>query len=125
MLVDTNALSAWADGKNSVHPHLSAAEILFIPSIVLGEFYFGIQRSRHHQEYRAWLQKILPQIRVANVGHKTAQHYSEIRNELKEKGNPIPANDVWIASLSLQLNCPLLSNDRHFDSVPDLERISF
>ncbi len=125
MLIDTNALSAWADGKDSLHAHLSSAQTLLIPSIVLGEFYFGIQRSRYQQEYRAWLRKVIPQVRIANISHNTAQNYSEVRNHLKEKRTPIPANDTWIAALSLQLDLPLLSNDQHFDLVPHLTRLSF
>lgn len=125
MLVDTNALSAWADGEDSIVPHLSAPDMLFIPSVVLGEFYSGMQRSRHHQEYQSWLKKTLPAVKVANISHKTSQYYAKIRNDLKRMGKPIPANDVWIAALAVQLCCPLLSNDRHFDSVPNLLRVSF
>ena len=46
MILDTNALSAWADKKLSNHNILWEAENLVIPSIVLGEFLFGIQQSR-------------------------------------------------------------------------------
>ena len=47
MIVDTNALSAWAAGNASVEVVLKSAERLIVPSIVLGEYYFGIRQSRY------------------------------------------------------------------------------
>ena len=47
MILDTNALSAWAEGILTIEPHLQAADRLVVPSIVLGEYYFGIRQSRY------------------------------------------------------------------------------
>jgi tRNA(fMet)-specific endonuclease VapC len=52
VILDTNALSAWAEGSAAIRPLLSSAEKLVVPSVVLGEFDFGIRQSRH---YRAML----------------------------------------------------------------------
>lgn len=46
MILDTNALSAWAEGIQEVEGILGNASSVAIPRIVLGEFYFGIQQSR-------------------------------------------------------------------------------
>ncbi len=43
MILDTNALSAWAEGLPAIEPHLLSADRLVVPSIVLGEYYFGIR----------------------------------------------------------------------------------
>ena len=53
MIVDTNALSARAAGNASIKVILKSAERLFIPGIVLGEYYFGIRQSRHITAPRA------------------------------------------------------------------------
>ena len=45
MIVDTSALSAWAAGNASVEAVLGSAQRLVIPSIVLGEYFFGIRQS--------------------------------------------------------------------------------
>ena len=39
MILDTNALSAWAEGLPAVEPALRAAHRLVVPCIVLGEYY--------------------------------------------------------------------------------------
>ncbi len=125
MILDTNALSAWAEGVSAVLAPLRSARRLILPSIVLGEYYFGIRQSRHRRRYEAWLASYLPTIEIAVVTAATAGRYADVRLELKEAGNPIPQNDAWIAALARQHSLPVLSNDRHFDAVPGLERIPF
>lgn len=125
MILDTNALSAWADGDPAVESSLMVAERLLVPVVVLGEFLFGIRQSRHCGTYEVWLRRRLPSTEIAAVGSATAIRYAEIRLELKRAGRPIPANDLWIAALARQHALPVLSRDTDFDAVPDLERIPF
>ena len=125
MILDTNALSAWAEGLAAVQAPLRSARRLVVPSIVLGEYYFGIRQSSRRRGYEDWLSRSLPLADVALVTHATADVYAEVRLELKRAGNPIPANDVWIAALARQHALPLLSNDTHFDRVDGVERIAF
>ena len=125
MILDTNALSAWAEGRPVVEASLRAAGRLVVPSIVLGEYYFGIRQSRHRNRYEDWLRRYLPLAEIATVTYATADAYAAIRLELKRSGNPLPSNDVWIAALARQHVLPVLSNDAHFDMVTDIERIAF
>ena len=125
MILDTNAVSAWAEGNAAVEAPLRAADRLVVPSIVLGEFYFGIRQSRHRSRYQAWLAWYLPLTEIATVTSATADAYADIRLELKRMGAPIPPNDAWIAALARQHGLPVLSNDRHFDVVAGVRRIAF
>ena len=43
--------------------------------------------------------------------------------DLRQQGTPIPTNDLWIAALVLQHNLTLCDRDRHFDNLPQLNRI--
>ena len=125
MILDTNALSAWAEGDIGLRPPLLSAHRLLLPSIVLGEYYFGIRQSQHRKRYEAWLARNVPHTEVAAVTSATADRYAEIRIELQRIGNPIPQNDTWIAALARQHDLAILSNDRHFDVVPGVQRIGF
>lgn len=49
-----------------------------------------------------------------------ARHYAQIRWSLKQRGKPIPENDLWIAAACIQHSLPLLSRDAHFKLVPGL-----
>ena len=125
MILDTNALSAWADGLPAVEPVLQAARRLVVPCIVLGEYYYGIRQSNRRRRYEYWLRRYLPDLDIVGVTHATAGIYADIRLELKRSASPIPTNDAWIAALALQYGVPILSNDTHFDRVDRVERIAF
>ena len=124
-MLDTNALSAWADGNPACLESLSTSMRLVIPVIVLGEYRFGIRQSKQCSQYESWLATYLPTVEIFDLTSDTAETYAGLRHELKKRGAPIPANDLWIASLALQHSLSLLSNDTHFDHIPGLRRVAF
>ena len=125
MILDTNGLSAFADGDAALEPILRKATEVAVPVIVLGEYRYGIRQSRDRQRYEQWLTESILTFRVLNVDEETAVSYANLRSELKRAGTPIPSNDVWIAALCRQHSLALLSRDRHFDLVRGIERIDW
>ena len=125
MILDTNALSAFADGSAPVHDALQTAEVLAVPVVVLGEYRYGVAHSTRRGEYEAWLDRYLPTFRVLEITAETALEYAAIRSELRRLGKPIPSNDVWIAALCREHSLPLLSRDAHFDRVKGLRRLKW
>lgn len=125
MILDTNGLSALAEGDAAVEPILLKAAQIAIPVIVLGEYRYGISQSRHRKQYERWLVESLPTLRILDVDEQTTFAYSAVRSELKKAGTPIPSNDVWIAALCRQHSLPLLSRDRHFDAVAGIRRLEW
>ena len=122
MILDTNALSALVDGEAAIRPHLSGADRVAIPVIVLGEFRYGIAQSRHWKTYDAWLNEYLADFEILPITDATATSYVQVRLALKKAGTPIPANDAWIAALALEHRLAVLTRDQHFDAVPGLQR---
>jgi tRNA(fMet)-specific endonuclease VapC len=125
VILDTNGLSAVADGDASLVPILSQATEIVVPVIVLGEYRYGVRQSREHPRYERWLMDSLPNYRILDVDQETTIYYATLRTELKKAGTPIPANDVWVAALCRQYRLPILSRDRHFDIVAGLRRIDW
>ena len=125
MILDTNAVSALAEGDPDIEGILTAAPSIFIPSVVVGEFLYGIGQSRDRTKYEAWLQRTLGYTRLLFVELRTAREYAAIRLELRRSGRPIPANDLWIAALAREHAMPVISRDKHFDFVPGLERVGW
>jgi predicted nucleic acid-binding protein len=123
--LDTNGLSALADGESTLKPILREAAEVALPVIVLGEFRYGIRQSRDRQRYEQWLTESLGNFRILDVDEETAASYATVRMELKKAGTPIPSNDVWIAALCRQHSLFLLSRDRHFDLVVGIRRIDW
>jgi len=125
VILDTNGLSAVAEGESALEPILRKAAQIAIPVIVLGEYRYGISQSRNRKHYERWLAEYLPTFRILDVDERTTLSYSAVRTELKRAGTPIPSNDVWIAALCRQHSLPLLSRDRHFDAVAGIRRLEW
>jgi tRNA(fMet)-specific endonuclease VapC len=125
VILDTNGLSAIADGDAALEPILRTAAELAVPVVVLGEYRYGIQQSRDRKRYEQWLTETVCNYRVLDVDEDTAISYATIRTELKRAGTPIPSNDVWIAALCRQHSFHLISRDRHFDLVRGIKRIDW
>ena len=125
MILDTNAISAAADDDPAIIPLLAGADQIAIPVIAVGEYRYGIAQSRHRASYAEWLKGLLHDCLVLDVNELTTHHYADITVELKQKGRPIPTNDIWIAALCRQHSLPLMSRDRHFDLVPGVRRIDW
>lgn len=123
MILDTNALSALADGDEGLLDALGATAILHLPTVVVGEFEFGIASSRYRDRYASWLAGFLSACRLLVIDRVTAAHYASIRLELKVRGRPIPSNDTWIAALARQHGEVVVSRDAHFEEVAGLRRL--
>jgi len=50
-----------------------------------------------------------------------ARYYGQIKELLRQKGKPIPENDIWIAASAIQYALTLATRDLHFDSVDGLQ----
>jgi len=125
MILDTNAVSALLSGEPALAQLLESSERHHLPVVVIGEYRYGLLRSRHRQTLQAFLDTLIRESLVLRVDEATAAHYAAVRNELRAAGRPIPENDVWIAALARQHDQPLVSRDEHFDEVAGLERLAW
>jgi len=125
VILDTNGVSALAEGESALESILRKANRVAIPVIVLGEYRYGISLSREQKRYEEWLTEYLPKFLILDIDERTTVPYAAIRSELKRAGTPIPSNDVWIAALCRQHSLPLLTRDRHFDAVAGIRRIAW
>jgi tRNA(fMet)-specific endonuclease VapC len=125
LILDTNALSALSEGDGKLLRVLHGHATIMVPVVVLGEFEFGIQRSRRRAHYEEWLDKNLGFIEVLGLGRETARCYAKIRGELKAAGKPIPSNDLWIAALCRESGYPLVTRDGHFRFVQGIQTVDW
>jgi len=93
-----------------------------LPVPVIGELRYGALNSRRRAENLAEVERLVGRCRVVDITAATATVYARLRLELKEKGKPIPENDLWIAALCVEHHVPLVTLDGHFDAVDGLER---
>lgn len=125
LLLDTNAVIGVFANDPVVTAIVSQTSECFLPSIVLGELYYGAQRSTRTAENIAVLLAFCNTVTILLCDANTAAVDGRIKNELRVKGRPIPENDVWITAIATQHNLELLSRDDHFDEVDRLTRQSW
>jgi len=119
-LLDTNLVIALFAGEPAVTQGLMDAEEVFLPSIVLGELYFGARKSKRAEENISRLDDFAVSNIVLNCDTNIARRYGEVKDRLRQKGRPIPENDVWIAAIPLEHGLSLVTRDEHFAEVEGL-----
>jgi len=65
-----------------------------------------------------------PRVFLYSINEDTAEFYSTILNELRRIGRPVPANDIWIASVAFQHGLRIFTRDSHFTYIPGLVVVS-
>lgn len=120
-LLDTNIIIALFAKDPVVHERIANAEEVFIPCNAIGELYFGAYKSLKIQENLARINEFALNNTVLPCDRDTAKWYGDIKNRLKEKGQPIPENDIWIAAIAQQYTLILVTKDPHFAIVENLK----
>ena len=118
--LDTTAVIALFAGEAGLIGRLREAEEIFLPSVVLGELYYGAYRSKRQQENMSRIDQFATESAVLDCGVETARRYGEIKNALRAKGKPIPENDIWVAAITVEHGLTLLAHDAHFHEMAEL-----
>ncbi len=98
---------------------------VFVPSIVVGELYYGARKSVRTTENLSRIDELVAESAMMVCDAETAQHYGEVKNKLRLKGRPLPENDIWIAALALQHNLTLVTRDAHFQEIENLRVVAW
>ena len=107
-MLDTNALSAWADADVALLRVLPKDRLWHLPVVALGEFLFGIRRSRERAKLERWMEEVKATCALVSVDADTAGHYADIREELRVAATPIPENDIW-KNIRVQKLLPIIN----------------
>lgn len=125
ILLDTNIISALLKGDSSIADHIDQAEDTYIPSIVIGELYYGAEYSTQVERNISNIIKLKNRYPVLSVDAGTARVFGIIKAHLRKKGTPIPENDIWIASICQQHQLTLITRDGHFNEIADLDVVKW
>ncbi len=125
MILDTNAVSALADNDRVLARLVDASENAALSFVAVAEYRYGLLGSTRWLEGGKLLEGLLQILPVLLPNQETLKHYATLAHRLKTIGRPIPTNDIWIAALARQHSMPVLSRDRHFDFVEDIQRLEW
>jgi tRNA(fMet)-specific endonuclease VapC len=127
-VLDTNAYVDFAMGRPDVVDLLAtqSTEIL-LPAVVMGELFYGFMkgsRTRFNEEkFHRFVTEL--EVSIILVDEEVARKYAVIYSTLTNNGTRIPINDVWIAACCMSAGGTLLTRDRHFQQVPQIDKIIF
>ncbi|TVL98773.1 MAG: VapC toxin family PIN domain ribonuclease [Candidatus Brocadia sp. WS118] len=121
--LDTNIVIRLFKNDPIITKTLVTVSTFCLPIPVIAELLFTARNSSRQKENLKVYNEFIDVCNVLNITRETANHYSVIRLELKQKGRPIPENDLWIASICREQNLPLVTGDAHFDNINDLKII--
>lgn len=124
ILLDTNIVIALFAADAVVLAHLDAVDESFISAVVLGELYYGAQKSAQRQRNIARIDAFGRSMSVVPSDEETAKVYGRIKASLHAQGRPIPENDIWIAATAIQKGLTLASRDKQFANVEGLEVVN-
>jgi tRNA(fMet)-specific endonuclease VapC len=124
-LLDTNIVIALFADEPAVKDNLAKAEEIFVPSVVVGELFYGAHKSGRAKENLARIDDFASSSLVLGCDRETARVYGKIKNTLRIKGRPLPENDIWIAAVAIQQGLTLVSRDAHFGEMEDLKVVAW
>ena len=122
IVLDTNAYTRYLRSDERMLQWLARADTVYVPVVVLGELYAGFKGGSKEKENRRLLEQFLAKntVEVLDMTAETAEVFGHVKHLLKEVGTPIPVNDVWVASSTVETGSILVSYDGHFRKVPGL-----
>ena len=124
LVLDTNIYCDYAEGVPNVVDFLATySDDIFFPSVVIGELTYGFMKGSRQKLNESKLREIIKklQIEVIDVNQNVARKYAFIYLSLVKKGTKIPINDVWIAACCMEVGGTLVTRDRHFRHVEQIE----
>ncbi len=123
VLIDTNIYTAFKRNHPAIVESFRHLDFIGIDVTVLAELYAGFKGGNKETVNLKELESFINTSRVHILNHDeiTAEFYANIFNALKNKGKPIPTNDIWIAASSMQNGLALFTLDlQHFREIEGL-----
>jgi len=122
VLLDTNIYVAFKRNDMEIVDAFRHLDYIGIDVTVLAELYSGFKCGKKEKLNRIELKEFInnPRVHLLEHDYTTAEYYSIIYLNLREKGSPIPTNDIWIAAVALQNGLAVFTKDNHFSYIDGL-----
>ena len=123
-LIDSDILIYFLKGKQEVVEKLSRIPMddLYISRINYTELIYGAYNSTKINQNLKVIEPFLDSFKVLEFTKTSSLIFAKEKARLKKNGNIIADMDLMIASIAIENDCTLISNNiKHFERVQNLE----
>ncbi len=126
LILDTSAYSEFNRGNAKLKEWFQSDHEIIVPLIVVGELRAGFAAGNRRDDNEQLLQRFLdsPNVYTASITDETTHVFAQAYLELRLAGTPVGTNDLWIAAISIEHQCPLLTVDSDFSRIKALELLN-
>lgn len=125
-MLDTNTVSAIVKGQSPAARarlgSLDDEDIVCISVMTEAELRYGLAKRPAAHALRSAVEALLFKLRVLPWGREEATAYGELRAKLESSGKLLSAMDMLIAAHAISIGAVLVTNDKAFRHVGDLNR---
>ena len=121
-MIDTNTVSHLIKGHPAVARRVVKVPMasLCVSSITEGELLFGLAKRPTAKRLHALVSGLLQRVDVLPWNSAVAAHYGTVRAKLERQGRSLGPLDLLIAAHALAVGSVLVTNDRAFGQVNEL-----
>src|SRR5512132_418698 len=108
-------LATWpAHTRTRLNAAVLAINVVTLAELRDGHIYAGWKGRR-----LAEAEQLIASYLLVPLDMATVNEFARLRAGCRTNGITVPDNDIWIAATANVRGWPLVSCDRHFDSIPD------
>ena len=123
ILLDTNVCIGFLHGDRRVlSRHAQATELMSIPGMVLGELYYGIEKSQNRAENLLQTERFLDTVSIVHADDAVMKKFGDLKAALEKSGNRVDDADIVIAATAICNEGTLATgNVKHFSRFEGLK----
>lgn len=123
ILLDTNVCVGFLHGDRRVlSRHAQATELMSIPGMVLGELYYGIEKSQNRAENLLQTERFLDTVSIVHADDAVMKKFGDLKAALEKSGNRVDDADIIIAATAICNDATLATgNVKHFSRFEGLK----
>ena len=123
-LIDSDILIYFLKGKQEVIEKISQIPIdnLYISRINYTELIYGAYNSTRVEQNLKVIEPFLDNFKILEFTEDSSLIFAKEKTRLKKNGNIIADMDLMIASIAIENDCILITNNiKHFQRIQNLE----
>lgn len=122
-MLDTNTVSHLMKAHPAVTQRVVATSMasLCISAVTEGELSFGLAKRPDAKRLHLAVREFLRRVDVLPWDSTIAEHYGTVRADMERRGRILAPLDLLIAAHALSLSAVLVTNDKAFAQVVDLQ----